>query len=316
MTARGRGVLARAAAIAALAAVLLGLLVVTSPTRADADGDRDFSGVPRGCPQKYGTSQICRVTTFEKRPWLVLWGDSHALQYLNPLTAVARHRRVNLVVIYAGGCPLSLPFPASSGEPRLGCDKHNARAFDYVSGLAASKPRLRVILGSYWHWYRSTWERLQEEERNGVADDDSEMTPYLRHVARLGVERSPELFRRLGAAGVHADVLAQSGAIPSEAPPCAEGEEPYVCDLARSTVLPQQRVNRRWLRERTALLSRRPSVIDATSTYCDATTCYGRVDGVPTFYDRSHLGERMTRRMRVWFRPSVRALLQQPRSDQ
>ncbi|WP_323794541.1 hypothetical protein, partial [Nocardioides sp.] len=134
---------------------------------------------------------------------------------------------------------------------------------------------------------------------------------YERHIARLGVERSPVLFRKIGAAGIRADVLAQSGTVAADAPFCLAGEDPYVCDQAREAALPQPHLNRRWLGERSALLSSRPQVIDTSATYCDSDTCFGRVGSTPTFYDRSHLGERMTRFMREWFRPSVRALLRQ-----
>uniref|UniRef100_UPI002B26FAE3 SGNH hydrolase domain-containing protein n=1 Tax=Nocardioides sp. TaxID=35761 RepID=UPI002B26FAE3 len=145
---------------------------MTAPS-ARGNPDRDFASMPRACRSRVEPSKICRVTRFKKRPWIVLWGDSHALQYLSPVTAVARNRRVNLVAIYSGGCPLSLPFPAGSDEPRLACDHHNVRAWEYVRDLASSKRRVRVVLGSYWHYYRTAWERLQEEERNGVAPEDS-----------------------------------------------------------------------------------------------------------------------------------------------
>lgn len=282
-----------------------------SPARQSAQTpDRDFPVLPRSC-RNDGASKICRITRFAKRPWLVLWGDSHALQYLTPLTAVARHRRVNLVAIYSGGCPLSVPFPAASGEPHLACDTHNERALDHVLALAEAKPRVRVVLGSHWHYYRSAYAQLVEEERTG---EDSGLSDYVRHVARLGVERSPVLFRAIGAAGIPADVLAQSGIVPNDAPPCAEGEDPYVCDLPRRQVLPRERDNRRWLKDLSRALPPRPLVIEASGAYCDPDTCFGQVGDANTFYDRSHLGERMSRSMRQWFRPTVRALVHQPSS--
>jgi hypothetical protein len=294
---------------ALVALTLLPATWVAGPSPAHASEARDFPTFPRACYAQVD-SKVCRVTRYAKRPWIVLWGDSHALQYLDPMTGIARQRKVNLVVIYAGGCPLSVPFPASSGEPRMTCDRHNARALGWVRDLKASGRRVRVVLGSYWDYYRKQHRRIVAERETGV---DSGLTAYERHIARLGTERSDELFAAVGRAGIQADVLAQSGTVPDGAPACPAGEQPYVCDLPRSGVLPRAADNRRWLRALSRHLANRPLVIDTSSNYCGPRTCYGRVGDVNTFWDQGHLALGLTRTMRDQFRPSFDALREQRR---
>ncbi len=305
-------------ALGGLVAVLVTATLLAVPARSTAEtapGTRpapsprptdlqDFAGFPDSCDDDL-TSVICRVVRAPGRPWVVLWGDSHALQYQRPLRGLARQRDVNLVLIFSGGCPLSLPFPATSSEPRLTCDEHNARALDYVLDLA-SRHRVRLVLGSWWAYYRSQHAKLEREKRTGV---DSGLSTYQRHVARLAVERSRPLFRTLGRAGIAADVLAQAGTVPLDAPACPAGQDPYVCDLPRTRVLPRAKDNRIWLRELSTALAAPPLVIDPSPIYCGSTTCFGRIDGIDTFYNAFHLGPLRTSTMRPYFRPTFRALL-------
>lgn len=265
---------------------------------------QDFAGFPDACDDDL-TSVICRVVRAPGRPWVVLWGDSHALQYQRPLRGLARQLDVNLVLVFSGGCPLSLPFGAASSEPRLTCDEHNARALDYVLDLA-SRHRVRVVLGSWWAYYRAQHAKLVRERRTGV---DSGLSTYQRHVARLAVERSRPLFRVLGRAGIAADVLAQAGTVPLDAPACPAGDDPYVCDLPRARVLPLNQDNRAWLRRLSTALAGTPRVIDPSPTYCGDSLCFGRIDGIDTFYNAFHLGSLRTSTMRTYFRPTFRAVL-------
>jgi hypothetical protein len=261
--------------------------------------------LPKRC-QDQTTSVICRITHFPRRPWLVLWGDSHALEYLPAVRHAARTREFNLVIVFSGGCPLTLPFPASSGEPRLTCDVHNARALKYMRKLAVPGRRIRAVLGSWWDIYRQHYAQIQHEEATGA---DAGLSYYERHIARLAVERSRAMFRAIGRAGIAADVLAESGTVPDNAPDCPAGNDPYLCDLSRKSVLPRAKDNRIWLRELSTALAGRPRVIDPSPTYCGPDICYGRVDGINTFYNVAHLDPRLTRTMGRYFRPTVDALL-------
>lgn len=261
---------------------------------------------PSTCASGY---TICRLTTFPGRPWVVLMGDSHALQYYLPMKALAQSRRVNLLVSFAGGCPLSVPFPASSGEPRLTCDKHNAKALRTVRRLAASGRTVRVVLGSWWDYYRTVHRTGQTVYQGHVVP----ATAYTRHITRLGAQRSAAFFAAIGRAGIPADVIAQSGTLPLALPACPEGTNPYVCSLPRSKVMPREAGNRRFLARLSRGLANRPVVIDPSPVYCTRSSCAGRVGAVATYADSAHLSQRLTPKMRPYFRATFRAVEAQHR---
>lgn len=274
----------------------------TEAARGQAPAGRDFSYLPDRC---YGRSpvNICRVTRYADRPYLVVWGDSHALMYLDPIHSLAREHRVNLIVMYSGGCPVSLPFPPSAGEPRMKCDIHNAAALDRLTelvGRPALSGRVRLMVGSFYQAYRLRYSRYLEARRTGVP---AGLSPYERHVGKLGALRSKPLFRVVSRLGIPVDVLAQAP-VPTVASGCEEGDEPYQCDLPRSAALPRETDNERWLAERVALLPGKPRTVDPSGRFCSASTCFAQVGGVDTWYDASHLGMRATRLVARHFEPS------------
>lgn len=282
--------------------------VSTTATKAaaKADSQPDLASFPERCDK--GVLRACRITYYADRPFLVLWGDSHALEYRAPVESLARERKVNLVLIFQGGCPLAMPFPRSSGEVERACEKHNVAALEHVRHLQATGRGVRLLLGSWWHFYRVRYAAIQREARTGVS---AGLSPYARHIARLGATRSRALFEALGRSRIHADVIGQSGTVPASPPECPEGEQPYSCDLPRDQVLPNAASNAPWLRDRGGELAYDPRYIDTSPAYCDRATCYGMVWGHHTFYDRQHLGRGLTTRMRSMFEPSVVALLRQ-----
>jgi hypothetical protein len=283
----------------------------SAPAAARALPGEDFPSHPQACRDTYdGAPDSCRITTYPGRPWLVLWGDSHALMYLAPIKTLAKRYRINLVSLYFGGCPLSKPFPASSGEQSMSCDTQNAGSLKYVRDLVASGRRVKIIMGSFWAVYRQAYAKLEREWRTG---QPSGLSNYQSHHARLAVERSLPLFQAVGRLRASVDVLAQAPWVPENAPPCAESEDPYVCDLPRRLSLPDEAANRRFLADRVRALRHPARLIDPKPVVCDARVCHGRVDGLNTWYDTAHLGMAMTRRMKSYFRPTVRDLLRPPR---
>ncbi len=198
------------------------------------DNPGENSDFPRLPPQCYDKNDIitspCRVTTYPRRPWLVLWGDSHAQMYLPAVRKVAKRTKVNLVAVLFGGCPIAVPFPRSEGLPRTGCDNHNVASLEYVRRLVASKSRVRLLVNGFWSGYRHAYELMQEEERTGIP---SGLSDYRKHMARLGVERSRPMFGRIGKLGAPVDMVDQAATVPLDPRTCVAGREPYQCDLPR-----------------------------------------------------------------------------------
>lgn len=303
-------------AVVAVLAVLACLVTLLSPVSAAGAEHRTpqrpsgFPWLPDRCYDSRDVATVpCRVTRFPGRPSLVLWGDSHAQMYLPPLQRAAERRRFNLVVVVYGGCPVSLPYPDGSRYRRTGCDAHNTRAYDVVRAYVDRNPRTRILIGGFWSGYRLAYSLMERERRTGTP---SGLTAYRRQMARLGVERSRPMLRRIGRLGVPVDLIGQSATVPAGAPACARGHEPYRCDLPRHRALAGETANRRWIRRQLlAPLPGRPRIVETSGRYCSRTTCRGQVDGVDTFYDDIHLGERLTATMGPAFRSVVRALTRQ-----
>lgn len=277
------------------------------PAKVPGPGD-DFARLPERCyaqDERYTVISPCQVTTYAKRPYLVAWGDSHVLQYLPALQSLAVEHRVNLVVLHAAGCPVSKPFPESSGEGRIYCDGANERAIAHIKRLSAQVARVHVLVAGYYSGYRANYAVMQRAARAGRP---SGLTEYVEHMAKLAVLRSKPAAAQL--AGLHRPVtfVAQAATIPADARRCPRGEDPYQCDLPRHRALPDEQGNQRFVQ--THFLDRIPSsrLVRPSRLYCDATVCRAHVQGVDTFWDYYHLGARAALRTRPYFRATFQAL--------
>lgn len=281
----------------------------TLPAAGPPGREEDFARLPGRCYTDAGPSPVvsrCRVTRFADRPWLVVWGDSHALMYLPAIRRQARADRVNLVVTMAGSCPVSRPFPRTSGEMRVWCDRHNTRTLHWLRSFSQRHSDLRILIGGFWAGYRHDHRSVLREQETG---EPSGLTPYRAHLARLGSERARPMFRAIGRLGVSTDVIAGAAVVPLRARPCARGEQPYQCDVPRRRAVIDERATAAYLARLASSLPGAPRLVDPLPAYCDDRTCYAHVDGVDTWYDGVHLGADLTQRMRPYFAPVFDDLL-------
>ncbi len=296
------------------AALIAGLLtgVHGAPTASAVEpsagqGGRDFPSLPRHCFHPTATGApapvACRVTRFDSdRPTLVLWGDSHAQQYLPPIRAALRPRDVNLVAFVSGGCPAAFVPRRAEGYPN--CEAKNRAALDWVRAHRDLGQEVTVLLGSAWSRWRQFYRVVRDDERAGRAPQLDEAIVRL---IRLSHDGTPPLFRALGNLNVQVDVIGGSGVTPVDGkPPCPEGEYPYRCPLPRSDVIQDEAGTTRFLGRLMARLSGRPLLIDTSSAYCNADVCLGTVNGIGTFYDSAHLSASLTRTMTSYFVPTAR----------
>lgn len=285
---------------------LLGtLLGAVAPTAAGAapDPTRDIPRLPARClepgqiiPQTPGA---CRVTRFvQSRPTVVLWGDSHAWQYIPALRVRAHAEKVNLVAFFMGACPPIAVDPPARGE-RLesSCEKSNVKAARFVRRLKDAGKPVRVVLAANWVGYR-------EVLANPTAYDE-----WVVRMAELFDRDTPRLFRALAATRVSTHVVAQAATVPRPRPAaCPEGRSPYVCDIPRAEAIPDEERTRRWLRSRMKPLPRDSRYIDPSASYCDATVCHGKVGWIYTFYDDLHLSATRSRKLDRYFVRTFRGI--------
>lgn len=296
-----------------LALTLALLATLTAPAslaQARVDPSTDYPRLPPRCegdlhkiPTKPG---VCFVTEFRKtRPTVVIWGDSHAWQYVPALQAAAKARRANLVGFFMGGCPpVKVPLQAPPGGYPSICEKHNAMAMKFVKKLEAGPQDVRVVLGSSWAGYR----RADREIKAGAGEAYYGYNDWVKQMVALFMRGAAPLFPALGKVGVDVDVIGQTATVPRSPAPCATGEDPYTCDLPRRGAIYDEYKTRKWLRGLMKELAGRPRLIEVNDAFCDDTVCHGMVDGVYTFYDDLHLSATKVRQLRPYFRDTFRAL--------
>ncbi len=117
----------------------------------------------------------------------------------------------------------------------------------------------------------------------------------------------PRLFRTLAKMRVPTDLVGQMPMVHLTPPPCDRGA--YQCDLPRVGVLKDAVENNARIVEMRDLLSARGRVIRPAKSLCDSAVCRGRWRGLPVYFDRLHVGQRVSRLLSPYFAPSVRAAL-------
>jgi len=302
----------RGARLLLLALVLALLATLTAPgplAQARVDPSTDFPRLPPRCeggvhkiPTKPGK---CFVTEFRtNRPTVVLWGDSHAWQYVPAVLAAAKARKANLVGFFMGGCPpVKVPLAPPAGGYASVCEQHNAMAMKFVMKLQRGRQDLRVLLGSSWAGYRRA-----DREIKGGAGEELGYTDWVKQMVELFMSSAPPLFTALGKVGVDVDVIGQTATVPRTTAPCATGEDPYTCDLPRKRAIYDEYKTRKWLRGLMKRLAGKPRLIEVNNAFCDKEVCHGMVDGRYTFYDDLHLSATNMRTLRPYFRETFRAL--------
>lgn len=290
-------------------ALLTSLLAVGSaPVHAQPVEELDIPTMPADCfgpAQTAGEPTVCRYNKFrKKRPTVVLWGDSHAWMYIPAVRQAVRGQRVNFTSFVAGSCPpiasTSTPDSGYSGK----CERSNVNALAFVKKLHKRGSGVKVILGSNWSGFRMAHREIAMEGTAG----DSGYDDYTRKMVALSHEGTPRLFTRLGRLGVDVDVIAQAAVVPERVADCAEGNDPYACDIPRWRALREEGRTDSWLRSQMRKLGGSPRYVLARDGYCSERVCSGRVDDILTWYDDLHLSATRTKALASYFRPSVTAL--------
>lgn len=304
-------------AVAALA-LLAGLLATpggaaADPPPPDAAGERsgqdpaaDFPLLPGRCFDEANDRPVspCRLVHAPRRPTIFLWGDSHAWMYLPAIQQLARSKRLNLTIMFAGGCPPTIPLSRERGDGYGYCEQHNIAALDLVTDYQRKGRAYTLVLGSWWSGYRQAYRRSQKP--------GASFTPYEQHIVDLAHSGTEPLFDKLARRRIPTDVIGPSANVPIDPKSCAAGRTPYMCKLPRNVALNAESRNRQWLKQMMRpLVSAR--YIDATSVYCGPRNCHPTVDGITTFFDDIHLGARLTRTMTSYFRPAFDTLLRRSR---
>ena len=228
----------------------------------------------------------CALTSYgTKRPTVVVWGDSHAWQQLPALRAQAERTRTNLVAFVMGACP---PMDLRGLGYRGLCVTQTEKALTFIGKRVKRERPIKVVLGGFWELYRdydargaAGWEPTDAHDR------------FLLTRAEMFAAGGGRLFRVLGRRQVATAAIAQAPWVSESAPACAAGEQPYACDLPRTTAIPDEAETAEWVRAQLGRI-RLSGYIDTSRFVCDTSVCHPSIEGQPVYLDELHLDPAIT----------------------
>jgi hypothetical protein len=282
-------------------AVLAALLVGGTTTSAQAakKPQNDYPRMPSQCATAKekipAEPTVCPLNTFDKaRPTLVIWGDSHSWMFIPAVKKAVQGRRVNLVAVMMGSCP-PMDNRVKPDDAVPACFRSNALGIQLTRQLEANGRPYRILLAGSWQRYLHA---LKVRDR----------TSYVGVMAKAMRQGTPRLVRTLSSIGADVDVVAQVATVPAKRKKCKQGNTPYACTLPRKKSLPEAATTRKWLADvmRPALGSRAP--IDVNRTFCNASTCRGKVGGIRTWFDDLHISATRSATLASYFTATVDAI--------
>ena len=270
----------------------------------------DISVVPEDCrghePLAISPAACPLTPLVQGRPTVVLWGDSHARQFIPSLEAATEGREVNVVAWVASSCPPYLP-PASTATAGLApayadqvrqCDSTNEQAVEFLRRVSRDDGGLRVILAARWQAYLGSGTPSTEERALPAAG-------FVAAQASIVRDRTPSLVDALGRWAVRTDVVAPVPELPRSAPLCEARHWWFSCDISADRVRTEEAPSRAWLENLMLSLPAGARLIDVGDAVCDESACRARSDGIVNYADDNHLSVTRASTLGRYFRPSI-----------
>lgn len=280
----------------------------TSAARTPTNPDQPT--LPVSCRPAYGYMKPapCRLVPRKVgAPLIILWGDSHAWMMTPAIRRAVAGKNVNVIALMQGACPImdSDLSTAKKFAARNACDEFGQLALDYIDRARRLKPPVRVIVSMSWELYN-----------NAIAEPDATddrypgyVNDYIRLNARKGLTGTPRAFKALSRMGVRTDIVAAEPMVYETAPECPSVG--FFCDLPRVGVLKDGKENNARIYQLRNLLRVKGTIIRPATSLCSKTKCRGTIGGVPTYWDRLHIGQRASYQLAPHFAPVVKAILKE-----
>jgi peptidoglycan/LPS O-acetylase OafA/YrhL len=232
-------------------------------------------------------SPTCSYGDRGSRTTVVLFGDSHAMQYFPALERIATGRRWRLIELTKGGCPPARVRVLYPGTPRENpvCDVWRENTLRRIEG---ERPAL-VVVGS-----SVRYTVLEGARRLGTAAS----------TRALGAGYGPTLARLRAAAGRVA-VLTDAPRPPQNIPSCVSGA---MRKLRRCAFTRGPAVVRASAIEAAVARVGGVAVVDATNQFCLARLCPAVVGDVLVYRNSGHITASYMATMRPWLerQPALR----------
>ena len=276
----------------------------------EAIANPDFIDIPASCytPEANLSPEPCRLVPRKPgAPLIVLWGDSHAWMMTPAIRRAVAHKNVNVIAFMQGACPVmnsDLSTPEKYAARNF-CDEFGQSVVQFLDRARQQKRPLRVIVAMAWELYHNAIDppTAADSRYPGLVND------YIRLNAGKSVKGTPRAFKALSRMRIRTDIVAAEPMVYQTAPQCPT--RGFLCPLPRHAALKDAVENNARIHQMRALLSVKGTIIRPANKLCSRTQCQGMTDGVPTYYDRVHIGQRTSYRLASYFTPTVRAVLKE-----
>jgi hypothetical protein len=250
------------------------------PDPAHANTDR-AGAAEQGCLVPNGTRRLRRCVFGARRAdvTVVLFGDSHAVQYQPALDWIAKRRRWRLVLFGKASCPPAAARVVNYPMGRVDPDCAPWRS-DVIRRIADERPALVIAGGSAAYRVMRGHRRLERKASDRVLADG--------YVATL---------KRLTSAVPRVAVIRDAPRPPLYIPDCVSRSMEHLqrCAFPRSRGLSSRDV----ISEAVASVDG-VTPIDATSQFCPGRLCPGVIGDVLVYRNSGHLTATYTRSMKRW----------------
>jgi peptidoglycan/LPS O-acetylase OafA/YrhL len=187
---------------------------------------------------------------------IVLYGDSHAVQWFEALNQIALHRDYRLVLLIKGGCPVAdvvVPTPVL----RQTCPPYRDAA---IAWIEANRPAVVVVSNAYTQY----------------ADD-----------APTWAAGAEATMRRLAAVAPHLVVIGDNPTSDTDPPAClsAHVDDASECAVAREDAVRPDRISG----ELAAADAHGATFVDTTDWFCTPDSCPAVVGDLLVLRDETHI---------------------------
>jgi peptidoglycan/LPS O-acetylase OafA/YrhL len=252
-----------------------------NPLRARADRSRAFYD---GCLVGIdGTnSNRCLYGDPNGKHTVILFGDSHAMQYFPPLEALAEAKHWRLIMLTKAECtPGEVKIRSMVADREYSqCDTWRQSAIKRIeeSGVASS---VTVVMSGDTAY---TAYGEDGEELSGDANAEAMQAAY------------EETLRRIQAAGPRTVIIRDTPASSSDVPSCVSEDLEHL----ESCAFKQPREWDREFDERAAAASPDTHLIDLTAEICPGELCRAVIGNALVYRDKSHLTATFARTLTPW----------------
>jgi peptidoglycan/LPS O-acetylase OafA/YrhL len=263
--------------------------------RVYTEAKADIADMPRErCVSLPGSTELltCEFGDRGSATSMILFGDSHAIQWFDAMKTIADQQHVRLVTVLKSGCPaagLAPPLPVASF--RAECEPWRRQAFDRIASL---KPSL-VVLSSASHF-------VDRETAGLTTSADAWEAATRRTFARLVTSAaSVLLLRDTPYPGFDIPVCLSRNQM-------QRGLSVRTCDFGLSGAINE---SARQAESRALAAFPQVAVWDPATFICSGNHCPAVADTVVTYRDDNHLTGRFARTLA----PALWSVLREPLSS-